>query len=157
MGYSSAKVAAARAKAQLDVRRHHVFTLEVDLAHAAIAQNLLIFAGVCHHVQILVGHSADVLPWLMEQLHGQDEVGLVFLDQRGSRYSVDLGVLESAGVLQDGALVVADNVLKPGAPLFLWQVSQASSPWETEGISLPEFAMTEPRQSTRRYQTGSAC
>ena len=44
------------------------------------------------------------------------------MDQKGSRYVDDLQALENQGVLVPGAIVVADNVLKPGAPLFLWWV-----------------------------------
>lgn len=40
----------------------------------------------------------------------------VFLDQRGARFGEDLRVLEESGLLNPGAIVVADNVLKPGAP-----------------------------------------
>ena len=31
---------------------------------------------------------------------------------------------QEMGLLKDGAMVVADNVLKPGAPYFLWRVTQ---------------------------------
>merc|ERR1711920_32745 len=111
---------------------------------AAIAQNLLIFAGVAHQVEVMVGHSEDVLPWLGAKLREKTSepiIDMVFLDQRGSRYTADLAVLERAGLLRDGAVVVADNVLKPGAPLFLWHMSQGGK-FETEVVSTSEFAMS---------------
>lgn len=143
-GYSAARLAAARAAEDpsktYDPR---VVTLEVDLAHAAIAQNLLMFAGVSHMVEVLIGHSEDVLPWLVARLRERSRspiVDVVFLDQRGSRYSADLDVL--GGSLREGAVVIADNVLKPGAPVFLWRVSTAGD-FATAVISVPEFAMSD--------------
>ena len=34
----------------------------------------------------------------------------------------DLSVIEQMGLLLPKAVVVADNVLKPGSPLFLWRL-----------------------------------
>ncbi|CAE7869018.1 COMT [Symbiodinium necroappetens] len=106
-----------------------VVSVEADLAHALIAETLLNFAGIAHQVEIVVGHTEDVLPWLLGEMQrrsraqGQLNIGFVFMDQRGSRYHTDLDVLLQSEVLQDGAVVVADNVLKPGAPCFLWALA----------------------------------
>jgi len=151
IGYSAAKFARTRAARTAGGNCAipscpSVVTIEVDLAHAVIAHNLLMFAGVAHMVEVLVGHSEEVLPWLASRMrehrNGRPIVDLLFLDQRGSRYSADLAVLEHAGSLKEGAKVVADNVLKPGAPLFLWQVSRGGR-FSTEVRSLAEFAMAE--------------
>jgi len=151
-GYSAARLATARGHSggaclggghKSPAAR--VVTVEVDMAHAAIAQNMLMFAGLAHLVEVLTGHSEDVLPWVASKLQervGGPVVGLVFLDQRGSRYEADLAAVESAGVLVPGAVVVADNVLKPGAPMFLWMVSQSDGSYSTEVMSVPEFAMS---------------
>eukprot|EP00927_Polykrikos_kofoidii_P042616 TRINITY_DN36648_c0_g1_i1.p1 TRINITY_DN36648_c0_g1~~TRINITY_DN36648_c0_g1_i1.p1 ORF type:complete len:1099 (-),score=193.23 TRINITY_DN36648_c0_g1_i1:8-3304(-) len=142
-GYSALHITEVR-----DPPAHHgapcLLSLEVDAAHAAVARNILAFAGAAHRVEVLTGHSEDVLPTVVERLQRRGrKVDFVFLDQRGSRYDADLGVLERGGVLADGAVVVADNVLKPGAPLFLWVVSRRGARYETEVVSLPEFAMAE--------------
>ncbi|CAK0856138.1 unnamed protein product [Prorocentrum cordatum] len=145
-GYSSARLAAARPPA----RRWglpQVVTVEVDAAHAVIARNVLMFAGLHHRVEVLTGHSEDVLPWLTERLRCQASshearlaVDFAFLDQRGSRYEADLAALEEGRALSEGAVVVADNVLKPGAPLFLWHVCRGGA-YSTRVLSVPEFAM----------------
>mmetsp|Transcript_20956 Transcript_20956/g.48682 ORF Transcript_20956/g.48682 Transcript_20956/m.48682 type:complete len:147 (-) Transcript_20956:55-495(-) len=62
------------------------------------------------------------------------------MDQRGSRYGTDLGVLEERGLLRRGTVVVVDNALKPGAPLYLWQVMRSSA-WPTSIVDVREFAM----------------
>merc|ERR1712048_1174975 len=104
-----------------------VLSLEVDAAHVLIARNVLAFAGLAHKVQIVAGHSEDMLPWIIERLKGDCRrkcIDFAFLDQRGSRYEKDLSVLQRSGLLRHGSAVVADNVLKPGAPMFLWSMSQ---------------------------------
>merc|ERR1712146_74381 len=63
-----------------------------------------------------------------------------FMDQKGSRYHEDLQTLEEQGLLAKGAVVVADNVLKPGAPIFLWRLTKSGA-YDTEVVSLKEFAM----------------
>lgn len=143
-GYSAARLATARAAQRRAGGGPLVVTLEVDAAHALIARSLLAYAGLAHRVEVLTGHSEDVLPWLVgrmqERVRPNAFIDMVFLDQRGSRYEADLEVLERAGALSPGAVVVADNVLKPGAPLFLWKVTQGG--YATEVFSVPEFAMT---------------
>lgn len=143
-GYSAARLARAR----LEVghccwQSPCVVTIEVDALHVAISRNVLAFAGLAHAVDVRTGHSEDTLPWVVDRLGGR--VGnpiadFVFLDQRGSRYKEDLSVLERLGALKPGAIIVADNVLKPGAPLFLWYVSRCGA-YSTEVISVTEFAM----------------
>jgi len=149
-GYSSARFAAARAARgqgrATAGRAPSIVTVEVDLAHAVIARNVLMFAGVAHEVETLVGHSEDVLPWLAERMREKALapcIDFAFLDQRGSRYTADLASLEQPGCLKAGAIILADNVLKPGAPLFLWNVSRVGGGFKTEVKSLSEFAMSE--------------
>ncbi|CAJ1417820.1 unnamed protein product [Effrenium voratum] len=111
-----------------------VVTLEADLGHAIIAETLLTFAGMADKVQVIVGHSEDMLPWLLQRL---GPISFVFMDQRGSRYLADLEILKQSG---QSAVVVADNVLKPGAPKFLWALTNDDA-FETEVVELEEFAM----------------
>lgn len=156
-GYSAARLAMARLSQKGNARSNPcVLTMEVDAVHAVIARNVLTFAGLAHAVEVLTGHSEDVLPWVVSRLQNGDGemrcnthpkngdptmmVDMVFLDQRGSRYEADLAVLEQANVLCEGAIVVADNVLKPGAPLFLWHILHSGN-YLTEVVSVPEFAM----------------
>ena len=63
------------------------------------------------------------------------------MDQKGSRFAEDLQALEEQGLLLPGAIVVADNVLKPGAPLFLWRLVKTSV-YCTHIVQLNEFATT---------------
>lgn len=62
------------------------------------------------------------------------------MDQKGTRYDEDLATLERLGILLPGAVVVADNVLKPGSPLFLWRLTNSGA-YDTHIVRVPEFAM----------------
>eukprot|EP00439_Symbiodinium_sp_Y106_P079912 s461_g18.t1 len=66
--------------------------------------------------------------------------GFVFMDQRGSLYHEDLDALERAKLLHQGAVLLADNVLKPGSPLLLWRLS-ADPKYQALQLSMEEFAM----------------
>merc|ERR1712224_257046 len=79
-------------------------------------------------------------------------------DQRGSRYDEDLAILESLNLLRPGAVVIADNVLKPGSPFFLWRLFKSGS-YDTQVVRLQEFAMPSEdwmSVSVRRPQAASS-
>eukprot|EP00933_Yihiella_yeosuensis_P031332 TRINITY_DN24890_c0_g1_i1.p1 TRINITY_DN24890_c0_g1~~TRINITY_DN24890_c0_g1_i1.p1 ORF type:complete len:434 (+),score=74.69 TRINITY_DN24890_c0_g1_i1:191-1303(+) len=135
-GYSSILMASILPE---DVR---ITTLEVDPVHAIVAINVIAYAGLSHRIDVLLGHSRELLPRMKPPLgqEGKANFSAVFMDQRGSRYDQDLKVLEQRGLLAPGAVIVADNVLKPGAPLFLWRVTRDPL-FETEICPVKEFAM----------------
>lgn len=119
-----------------------IVTLEVDPAHVVIARNMVAFAGLAHYIDVWTGHSKDLLTRIPDRYGGVQKfrVGGVFMDQRGSRYDEDLATLERLGVLLPGAVVVADNVLKPGSPLFLWRLRHGGT-YDSQFVKLMEFAM----------------
>jgi len=117
-----------------------IATLEVNPAHVVIARNMVAFAGLAHVVDVWTGHSKDILHRLSARYGGRLALGAVFMDQRGSRYDEDLEALERYGLLLPGAVVVADNVLKPGAPLFLWRLRNSDA-YDTHIVRVEEFAM----------------
>jgi len=132
-GYSTLRLLAA---AGPDAR---VVTFEADPGAVMVARNIVEFAGLAHAVDVRTGHSEDTLPELARVV-GSTSFDVVFFDQRGSRYTADLMVLEKAGLLSFGSVVVADNVLKPGAPAFLWHVLH-SGLYETRIVRVQEYAM----------------
>merc|ERR1719191_261050 len=60
------------------------------------------------------------------------------MDQRGTAFHDDLQTLENIGLLSDPAVVVADNVLKPGAPYHVWRISTLPH-YTTDIVDLREF------------------
>lgn len=83
-----------------------VTTLEADPVNAAVAQKIFDMAEV--KPKLLVGSAR-------ERLSDLEPVDVLLLDHRGTVYHEDLLLAP----LKPGALVLADNVLHPGAPLFL--------------------------------------
>ena len=133
VGYSSTRMAQ-----KLVPGGGKVVSVEVDPIHACIARNVIEFAGVGDRVSICVGYSEDVIPHLKETCKGV-AADAVFFDQRGTRFHIDLQMLESSALMKDQCVVCADNVLKPGAPHFLWYL-QNSPMYELTVVSLREFA-----------------
>lgn len=132
-GYSSLRLAMAVPGVQ-------VVTIDVDPAHVLIARNVIAFAGFePPAISVWTGHSSSLLPRLCQQAR-ERAFGMVFMDQRGSLYHEDLKCLESSKVLHPGAVIVADNVLKPGAPLLLWRLA-VHHRYCVQQLSMPEFAM----------------
>ncbi|CAE7322574.1 COMT [Symbiodinium natans] len=132
-GYSSLRLALAVPGAK-------IATADVDPAHVLIARNVLAFGGLePPSVTVWTGHSTDLLPQLSAH-YRPGTFGFVFMDQRGSLYHEDLHALESAGLLHPGAVLLADNVLKPGAPLLLWRLL-ADPKYEALQLAMQEFAM----------------
>eukprot|EP00929_Paragymnodinium_shiwhaense_P072532 TRINITY_DN36819_c0_g1_i1.p1 TRINITY_DN36819_c0_g1~~TRINITY_DN36819_c0_g1_i1.p1 ORF type:complete len:383 (-),score=79.46 TRINITY_DN36819_c0_g1_i1:424-1572(-) len=134
-GYSSIRMALARPNTR-------IVTLEVDPAHMVIARNVVAFAGLTHIIDVWTGHSKDILHRLPKQYGGVEnfKVSAVFMDQKGSRYQDDLDMLEKLDILLPGAVIVADNVLKPGAPVFLWRLLNGGR-YDNDIVSVREFAM----------------
>jgi len=147
-GYSAVRMASSRQDCE-------VTSIEADPARVAIARCLVAFAGLTHAVTVWTGHSQDVLPSLTKT-GAEYGFGAVFLDQRGARFGTDLAVLETSGVLLPGAVIVADNVLKPGAPAYLWRMVHGGD-YETQIRSVMEFAMsdTEDWMSVSLYRPNS--
>uniref|UniRef100_A0A8B9QLJ2 catechol O-methyltransferase n=1 Tax=Apteryx owenii TaxID=8824 RepID=A0A8B9QLJ2_APTOW len=69
-------------------------------------------------VELIVGPSEEVIPQLKEK-HGLLKAEFVFMDHWKRCYLRDLQLLEAHDLLAEGATVLADNVIFPGAPHFL--------------------------------------
>eukprot|EP00439_Symbiodinium_sp_Y106_P003925 s2988_g1.t1 len=113
--------------------RQQVRAIESDPLNAAVAQEVLHLAGATESVQLRVGRACD---WLASGC--LDPVDVLILDHRGTVYHEDLTSAEP--LLNEGARVLADNVLHPGAPMFLLAVQDR---YEVEVHVLQEFGMPE--------------
>eukprot|EP00420_Gonyaulax_spinifera_P014986 CAMPEP_0197913756 /NCGR_PEP_ID=MMETSP1439-20131203/77174_1 /TAXON_ID=66791 /ORGANISM="Gonyaulax spinifera, Strain CCMP409" /LENGTH=137 /DNA_ID=CAMNT_0043535627 /DNA_START=59 /DNA_END=468 /DNA_ORIENTATION=- len=113
--------------------------MEKDTGCARFASSLLARAGAAPTAEVWQGRASDLLPRVLEEC-GAGSVGMAFFDHSGSVYHEDLEALEDLGLLAPGAVIVADNVLKPGAPLFLWKVLGGA--YDVTLVSLREFVQT---------------
>ncbi|CAE7382784.1 Comt [Symbiodinium natans] len=131
-----------------------VVSLETDPIHAVIARNIVMMAGLDHLVDVRIGHSKDLLP----RLAGK-KFAFVFMDQKGSRFHEDLQLLADQDLLCDGAVVVADralealpedNVLKPGAPIFLYLLAEAMK--RGDGFTEIDSKALDPEATRKEVQ-----
>ena len=79
-------------------------SLEVDSGNAAVARRVVRHAGLDAVVDVRVTPAAEGI----RELRGQFD--LVFIDHWKDDYLADLKRIEEAGLLSDGAVVIADNV-----------------------------------------------
>jgi len=63
---------------------------------------------------------------------------MLFFDQQGTKMHLDLQRIVGYNLLSDTAIVVGDNVLRPGSPQFMYWVC-TEGPYETQVISLKEY------------------
>lgn len=96
-------------------------SLEVDAVHAHLARLLCSSARTRpESLEAWIGQARDLVRRLTEE-RGQVAAEFAFLDHRGTIFHKDLARLSLSLVGAPCARAAADNVLKPGAPLFVWQ------------------------------------
>ncbi|PYI12971.1 catechol O-methyltransferase [Aspergillus japonicus CBS 114.51] len=94
-------------------------SLEQNPEMAAVANQLVDLAGLKDVVRVVVGSAAASLRELVADGEVR-AVELVFLDHWQELYLPDLWLMEELGVLvPQTSVVIADNVVMPGAPQYL--------------------------------------
>ncbi|KAM9408589.1 catechol O-methyltransferase B [Pholidichthys leucotaenia] len=95
-----------------------LITLEFNPAYAAVAHQVIAFAGLEDKVELVEGASGDWIPKMKEHF-GVQTFDLVFLDHWKDCYLPDTKVMEECGLLRKGSILLADNVVCPGTPEYL--------------------------------------
>lgn len=131
VGYSAVTVV------RLDMRARFL-SCEIDPVHVVIARFVASLAVPSADVNFRVGRAGDLLPWLLED-SGASSVAFVFMDHSNTHFHEDYNSLEKLCVGSSSTQVLADNVLKPGAPIYLWHASWSA----VQGIT---WSMCEFRQ-----------
>uniref|UniRef100_A0A674NPD3 catechol O-methyltransferase n=1 Tax=Takifugu rubripes TaxID=31033 RepID=A0A674NPD3_TAKRU len=116
-GYSTVRIARAL---PLGAR---LYSIEMDQNNAAIAEKIIRLAGFDDNT-LIVNPSDEVIPKLHSE-YGLERLDFVFMDHWKKCYAPDLQMLEGSGMLCKGSMIVADNVLFPGAPRFLRHVRKS--------------------------------
>jgi catechol O-methyltransferase len=115
-GYSALRTAR---RMPAGARLHSV---EFNPANADVARRILAHAGVDDRVTVVVGALGDGGETLhrLRYEHGfaEGSLDMVFLDHDKDAYLPDLERILGEGWLHPGSVVVADNVLFPGAPAY---------------------------------------
>jgi catechol O-methyltransferase len=101
--------------------------------YAAIATKIVEYAGLDNHVKILVGNATKHISTLKAK-YGVQKIDVLFLDHWKDAYLPDLKLFEESGLLQKGTVIVADNVVFPGAPGYLEYIRAAKDKYESKFI-----------------------
>lgn len=113
-GYGALRIARAAPDAE-------VFSVEFAAANAEVARRIWAHAGVSDRVTCVVGTIGDggtTLDALAGHGFAPGCLDLLFIDHDKSAYLSDLQAILDRGWLRRDAIVVADNVLIPGAPKY---------------------------------------
>jgi catechol O-methyltransferase len=114
-GYSALRMARAMP------REARLYSVEFNTANAVIARRILAHAGVGDKVTVLVGTlgGGETIRTLRgEHNFVPGSLDLVFIDHDKNAYLPDLELIVDEGWLHPGSVVVADNILAPGAPAY---------------------------------------
>jgi len=114
-----------------------VVGLEVEPVHVCVARWMIDIARLSGSVEIWAGMAQDLILRIADEC-GERTVQLCFMDHRGTRFHDDLDRLDKKSLFSPMAQIIADNVLKPAAPVFLWVVSTNPS-YLTQRWALGEF------------------
>ncbi len=76
-------------------------------------------------MKIVNGPASTVIN-LLKPKYNVDHIDLVFIDHTKELYLPDLKVLEASGLLVDGTVLVADNIVYPGAPDYAHYVRNSA-------------------------------
>jgi len=114
-------------------RRPSSVSAEFDAIHVCIARHHIDMARLSEHAEVWPGHVPWITPRFVE-LFGELGVGFVFMDHKGTRFHLDLADCRSLRAFAAGAHLLCDNVLKPGAPEYLWAHHRSS---RTRSPSVP--------------------
>lgn len=94
------------------------WSLEFDPSFAAIVASIVDLAGLSDVVKVVVGPAGDSLRRLRDEGLLKN-IEMAFIDHVSDLYVPDLQVCEELKLLKKDALIVADNIISPGAPQYL--------------------------------------
>jgi catechol O-methyltransferase len=127
-GYSALRIAKTAPNAK-------VFSVELAEANAEVARRIWTHAGLADRITCVVGTIGDgrTLDALAtEHGFGPGDLDFLFIDHDKDAYVPDLLSIVDRGWLHPGAIVVADNVKRPGAPKYrAFMRDQQGRHWET--------------------------
>ncbi|KAH7460737.1 Catechol O-methyltransferase [Phytophthora ramorum] len=119
-GYSTVRFASAQRDAAktADIKSHY-YSFEYSPEFAARVREMVSFAGLDDQVTVIEGAFSEQLHLLQDKT-----VDIYFIDHDKSLYVPDATKILASGTLHPGSLLIADNVLIPGAPEYLAYVDE---------------------------------
>jgi|Transcript_26633 predicted O-methyltransferase YrrM len=140
VGFSGLRLSGATILSEevLSLESWRVMSLEVDPLHVCVARHVLNLGERASVAEVRTGQVRDLLPRIFEE-RGNFCLGLAFMDHRGTRFHNEMYLLEQQFMMTSQMDAICDNVLHPGAPIFLWEESQLGTSRVATVWSLPEF------------------
>ena len=120
-----------------------IYSVEADAESAKIARALHEFAGVTDRITVINDYTENVIPKLKET-YNLDSLDLIFIDHHNNVYLRDLKLLEESGLIRSGTVIVADNVIYPGAPDYLQYIRNNSNYTTTFHNAKLEYSEDKP-------------
>ncbi|KAI4893240.1 hypothetical protein NFI96_018478 [Prochilodus magdalenae] len=102
-----------------------LFSVEMDEGNARVAEKIIRLAGFDDDTVELIVRPSDELIARLREDYGVERLDFVFMDHWKRCYLPDLQMLEGSGLLGEGSVILADNVIFPGAPNFLRHVRRS--------------------------------
>jgi catechol O-methyltransferase len=161
-GYSALRMA------RVMPREARLYSVEFTTANAVIARRILAHAGVEDRVTVLVGTLGDggetIRTLKGEHNFVPESLDLVFMDHDKNAYLSDLELIIDAGWLHPGSVVVADNILVPGAPAYrahmrendgtLWHTTEHRTHAEYQSV-IKDLVLESDYLGTKTSSTGT--
>ncbi|RFU27607.1 hypothetical protein B7463_g8739, partial [Scytalidium lignicola] len=132
LGYSAILFADALRRYREPNQRLRIWSLEMNSGFASIAREMIELSGLSDIVTVIEGSASESLRKLQND-GNLAEIDLLFLDHEEQLYLTDLNVCTELGLLKKGAVIVADNVVRPGAPEYR-EFVRTNSSLKSEGI-----------------------
>jgi catechol O-methyltransferase len=162
-GYSALRMA------RVMPREARLYSVEFNTANAEIARRILAHAGVGAKVTVIVGTLGDggetIRTLKREHNFVPGSLDLVFLDHDKKAYLSDLELIVDAGWLHPGSVVVADNILVPGAPAYrahmrhndgtLWHTTEHRTHAEYQSV-IKDLVLESDYLGTQASSTGTS-
>jgi catechol O-methyltransferase len=160
LGYSALNVASVMSPKSM------LISIEGNTDNAAVAKHILSKALGSYKINSSVRIVNDISTQVLQNITSlrtefQDmrststgtplKFDLVFMDHDKDCYTKDLMLLEQQDLLADQCIIVADNVVFPGAPGYLEYVNCSSS--TSTSTFQPKSTTHRPSASTYQYST----
>lgn len=111
------------------------FSFEKNPLMAAITSSFVELAGLKDVVHVHVGPASEsVVRLVAEGKLEKGSIDFMMLDHWKDIYISDLQLCEERGLLRKGSVVLADNILFPGAPEYLAYVKKGKAAKSAEGF-----------------------
>jgi catechol O-methyltransferase len=113
-------------------------SIEASNKYFEISQKIVSHSGLSHRWKPMKGKAKDIIPSL------QEKYDFVFLDHWKDEYLSDLKTIQRQGLLNDKAVIFADNVVLFNMEDYLSYVRNSST-FESKFIStMREYSKTQP-------------